>query len=177
MKIEQYFLMTDYALWQVILNSDSPPPTRSFNGVEKAYPPTTVEEKLVWKNELKARGVEAVRSPRKYRRHFSNSSMRTLMELAQKDLIRSMIEYPTKNPSSAFPSNLPRFSIPVMKALRIPLVSSLSPLLAQSSGCLPVHVVLMLRGHAFSSKMTSSVAIIAFHLILVKANGLCPFNT
>nr|GEZ26263.1 hypothetical protein [Tanacetum cinerariifolium] len=28
MKIEQYFLMTYYSLWEVILNGDSPPPTR-----------------------------------------------------------------------------------------------------------------------------------------------------
>nr|GEZ86701.1 ribonuclease H-like domain-containing protein [Tanacetum cinerariifolium] len=55
MRIEQYFLMTDYALWEVILNDDSPPPTRSVNGVETPYPPTTVEEKLARKNELKAR--------------------------------------------------------------------------------------------------------------------------
>nr|GEV64065.1 hypothetical protein [Tanacetum cinerariifolium] len=53
-RIEQYFLMTGYALWEVILNGDSPPPTRSVDGVEKAYPPTTAEEKLARKNELKA---------------------------------------------------------------------------------------------------------------------------
>nr|GFC04668.1 hypothetical protein [Tanacetum cinerariifolium] len=28
MIIEQYFLMTDYSLWEVILNGDSPVPTR-----------------------------------------------------------------------------------------------------------------------------------------------------
>nr|GEY06790.1 ribonuclease H-like domain-containing protein [Tanacetum cinerariifolium] len=28
MRIEQYILMTDYSLWEVILNGDSPPPTR-----------------------------------------------------------------------------------------------------------------------------------------------------
>nr|GEY36893.1 ribonuclease H-like domain-containing protein [Tanacetum cinerariifolium] len=28
MRIEQYFLMTDYSLWEVILNGDSPTPTR-----------------------------------------------------------------------------------------------------------------------------------------------------
>nr|GFB09038.1 ribonuclease H-like domain-containing protein [Tanacetum cinerariifolium] len=28
MRIEQYFLMTDYSLWKVILNGDSPTPTR-----------------------------------------------------------------------------------------------------------------------------------------------------
>ncbi|GKG46126.1 hypothetical protein Tco_0498572, partial [Tanacetum coccineum] len=55
MRIEQYFLMTDYALWEVILNSDSPPPTRSVEGVEQVISPTTTEEKLARKNELKAR--------------------------------------------------------------------------------------------------------------------------
>nr|GFA56734.1 hypothetical protein [Tanacetum cinerariifolium] len=29
MRIEQYFLMTDYSLWEVILNGDSPVPTRA----------------------------------------------------------------------------------------------------------------------------------------------------
>nr|GEV51495.1 hypothetical protein [Tanacetum cinerariifolium] len=48
--------MTDYALWEVILNGDSPPPTRYVKGVETPYPPTTLEEKLARKNELKARG-------------------------------------------------------------------------------------------------------------------------
>nr|GEV14295.1 hypothetical protein [Tanacetum cinerariifolium] len=33
MRIEQYFLMTDYSLWEVILNGDSPVPTRIVNGV------------------------------------------------------------------------------------------------------------------------------------------------
>ncbi|GKB61968.1 hypothetical protein Tco_0918154, partial [Tanacetum coccineum] len=56
MRIEQYFLMTDYALWEVIVNGDSPPPKRTVDGVEQTYPPTTAEEKLARKNELKARG-------------------------------------------------------------------------------------------------------------------------
>nr|GEV66510.1 hypothetical protein [Tanacetum cinerariifolium] len=55
MMIEQYFLMTDYALWEVILNGDSPLPTRSVEGVKTPYPPTTIKEKLAMKNELKAR--------------------------------------------------------------------------------------------------------------------------
>nr|GFA19328.1 hypothetical protein [Tanacetum cinerariifolium]GFA19345.1 hypothetical protein [Tanacetum cinerariifolium]GFA19366.1 hypothetical protein [Tanacetum cinerariifolium] len=50
--------MTDYALWEVILNGDSSPPTRSVDGVEKAYPPTTVEEKLARKNELKDKSTQ-----------------------------------------------------------------------------------------------------------------------
>ncbi|GJU72316.1 reverse transcriptase domain-containing protein [Tanacetum coccineum] len=55
MKIEQYFLMIDYALWEVIVNGDSPPPNRTIDGVEQTYPLTTAEEKLARKNELKAR--------------------------------------------------------------------------------------------------------------------------
>nr|GEY97503.1 putative ribonuclease H-like domain-containing protein [Tanacetum cinerariifolium] len=58
MRIEQYFLMRDYALWKVILNGDSPPPTSSVDGVETVYPPTTAKEKLARKNELKARAIE-----------------------------------------------------------------------------------------------------------------------
>ncbi|GJY88041.1 ribonuclease H-like domain-containing protein [Tanacetum coccineum] len=57
-KIEQYFLMTDYALWEVIVNGDSPPPKRTIDGVEQTYPPTTPDEKLARKNELKARDNE-----------------------------------------------------------------------------------------------------------------------
>ncbi|GJY69365.1 hypothetical protein Tco_0472347 [Tanacetum coccineum] len=43
MRIEQYFLMTNYALWEVILNGDSPLPTRTVDGVETSVPPTTAE--------------------------------------------------------------------------------------------------------------------------------------
>nr|GFA35981.1 hypothetical protein [Tanacetum cinerariifolium] len=50
MRIEQNFLMTDYSLWEVILNGDSPVPTRLVEGVAQ---PTTVEHKLARKNELK----------------------------------------------------------------------------------------------------------------------------
>ncbi|GJY82425.1 hypothetical protein Tco_0495801 [Tanacetum coccineum] len=58
MRIEQYFLMTDYALWEVIVNGYSPPPKRTVDGVEQTYPPTTAEEKLARKNELKAHSIE-----------------------------------------------------------------------------------------------------------------------
>nr|GFB21173.1 ribonuclease H-like domain-containing protein [Tanacetum cinerariifolium] len=123
MRIEQYFLMTDYALWEVILNGDSPPPTRSVNDVETPYPPTNVEEKLARKNELKARGTLLMALPNehqlKFNSHKTTKSLmeaikkrfggnkeskkvhkillkqqyETSMEQAQKDLIRSMIGY------------------------------------------------------------------------------------
>nr|GEX43864.1 hypothetical protein [Tanacetum cinerariifolium] len=55
MRIEQYFLMTGYSLWEVILNGDSPVPTCIVEGVVQPVAPTTIEQKLAKKNELKAR--------------------------------------------------------------------------------------------------------------------------
>nr|GFA58086.1 hypothetical protein [Tanacetum cinerariifolium] len=60
MRIEQYFLMTDYSLWEVIMNGDSPVPTRIVEGVAQPVAPTTVEQKLARKNELKARGLDQI---------------------------------------------------------------------------------------------------------------------
>nr|GEV14380.1 putative ribonuclease H-like domain-containing protein [Tanacetum cinerariifolium] len=57
MRTEQYFLMTDYSLWEVILNEDSHLPTRVVEGVLQPVAPTTAEQKLARKNELKARGT------------------------------------------------------------------------------------------------------------------------
>nr|GEY67912.1 hypothetical protein [Tanacetum cinerariifolium] len=51
MRIEQYFLMTDYSLWEVILNGDSPVPTRIVEGVAQPVAPTIVEQKLARKND------------------------------------------------------------------------------------------------------------------------------
>nr|GEU79523.1 hypothetical protein [Tanacetum cinerariifolium] len=45
--------MTDYSLWEVILNGDSPVPTRIVEGVVQPVAPTTAEQKLARKNELK----------------------------------------------------------------------------------------------------------------------------
>nr|GEY73142.1 putative ribonuclease H-like domain-containing protein [Tanacetum cinerariifolium] len=44
MRIEQYFLMTDYSLWEVILNGDSLFPTRIVEGVLQPVAPTTAEQ-------------------------------------------------------------------------------------------------------------------------------------
>nr|GEY33723.1 hypothetical protein [Tanacetum cinerariifolium] len=57
MRIEQYFLMTDYSLWEVIVNGDSPIPTKIIYGVVQLVAPTTIEQRLARKNELKARGT------------------------------------------------------------------------------------------------------------------------
>nr|GEX37173.1 hypothetical protein [Tanacetum cinerariifolium] len=59
MRIEQYFLMIVYSLWEVILNGDSPVPTCIVEGVVQPIAPTTAEQKLARKNELKAHGLSS----------------------------------------------------------------------------------------------------------------------
>nr|GEV61580.1 DNA-directed DNA polymerase [Tanacetum cinerariifolium] len=86
-RIEQYFLMTDYSLWEVILNGDSPFPTRIVEGVAQPVAPTTVEQKLARKNELKARGTLLMALPDKYQLKFnSHKDAKTLMEAIEKHI-------------------------------------------------------------------------------------------
>nr|GFC75161.1 ribonuclease H-like domain-containing protein [Tanacetum cinerariifolium] len=85
MRIEQYFLMTDYSLWEVILNDDSLVPTRIVEGVAQLVSPTTVEQKLARKNELKARGTLLMTLPNKHQLKFnSHKDAKTLMEAIEK---------------------------------------------------------------------------------------------
>nr|GEX07658.1 hypothetical protein [Tanacetum cinerariifolium] len=85
MRIEQYFLMTDYSLSEVILNGDSPAPTRVVDGVLQPVAPTTTEQRLARKNELKARGTLLMALPDKYQLKFnSHKDAKTLMEAIEK---------------------------------------------------------------------------------------------
>ncbi|GKA69487.1 hypothetical protein Tco_0775551 [Tanacetum coccineum] len=85
MRIEQYFLMTDYALWEEILNGDSPLLTRTIDGVETTIPPTIAEQKLARKNELKARGTLLIALPNEYQLKFNTyKSAKSLMEAIEK---------------------------------------------------------------------------------------------
>nr|GEX26379.1 hypothetical protein [Tanacetum cinerariifolium] len=85
MRIEQYFLMIDYSLWEVILNGDSPTPTRVVNGVIQAIAPTTAEQRLAKKNELKARVTLLMALPDKHQLKFNtHKDAKSLMEAIAK---------------------------------------------------------------------------------------------
>nr|GEZ06758.1 hypothetical protein [Tanacetum cinerariifolium] len=85
MRIEQYFLMTDYSLWEVILNGDSPAPTRVIEGVVQPVAPTTVEQRLARKNELKAHGTLLMALPDKHQLKFNiHKDAKTLIEAIEK---------------------------------------------------------------------------------------------
>nr|GEZ53727.1 ribonuclease H-like domain-containing protein [Tanacetum cinerariifolium] len=89
-RIEQYFLMTNYSLWEVILNGDSPVPTRLVEGVAQPVAPTTVEQKLARKNELKARRTLLMALPDKHQLKFnSHKDAKSLMEAIEKKVKHS----------------------------------------------------------------------------------------
>nr|GEU28847.1 hypothetical protein [Tanacetum cinerariifolium] len=84
-RIEQYFFMTDYSLWEVILNGDSPIPTRVIDGVTQHVAPTTAEQRLARKNELKDRGTLLMALPDKHQFKFNiHKDAKTLMEAIEK---------------------------------------------------------------------------------------------
>nr|GFD34069.1 hypothetical protein [Tanacetum cinerariifolium] len=63
--------MIDYSLWEVILNGDSPPPTRIVDGVVQIVAPTIAEQWLAKKNELKASETLLMALPDKHQLKFN----------------------------------------------------------------------------------------------------------
>nr|GEZ08776.1 hypothetical protein [Tanacetum cinerariifolium] len=85
MMIEQYFLMTDYSLWEVIVNGDSPAPTVVIDGVVKPVTILFADQKLIRRNELKARGTLLMALPDKHQLKFhSHKDTKTLMKAIEK---------------------------------------------------------------------------------------------
>nr|GEV41259.1 ribonuclease H-like domain-containing protein [Tanacetum cinerariifolium] len=85
MRIKQYFLMTDYSLWEVILNGDFPTLTRVVDGVVQVVAPTTVEQRLAKNNELKARGTLLMALPDKHQLKFNiHKDAKSLIEAIEK---------------------------------------------------------------------------------------------
>nr|GEX36383.1 putative ribonuclease H-like domain-containing protein [Tanacetum cinerariifolium] len=119
MRIEQYFLMTDYSLWEVIMNRHFPVPTCIVEGVSQPVAPTTAEQRLARKNELKARGTLLMALPDKHQLKFnSHKDAKTLMEAiekrfggntetkkVQKTILKQQFENFTGSSSEAFVSS------------------------------------------------------------------------
>ncbi|GJZ70105.1 putative ribonuclease H-like domain-containing protein [Tanacetum coccineum] len=84
MRIEQYFLMTDYSLWEVIKNGNKVL-KKTVRETEQEYEPTTAEEKQDRRNEMKARGTLLMALPNKDQLKFhSFKDAKLLMEAIEK---------------------------------------------------------------------------------------------
>ncbi|GKE32526.1 ribonuclease H-like domain-containing protein [Tanacetum coccineum] len=57
MRMEQYLQCIDYTLWEIIENGNAPIVTKTIDGKETVIPPTSVEEKVQRRAELKARST------------------------------------------------------------------------------------------------------------------------
>nr|GEU65319.1 hypothetical protein [Tanacetum cinerariifolium] len=87
MRIEQYFLMTDYTLWDVIINGDSPAPTVVIEGAVRQVTILSADQKLARRNELKASGTLLMALPDKHQLKFnSHKDAKTLMQAIEKRL-------------------------------------------------------------------------------------------
>nr|GEU69978.1 hypothetical protein [Tanacetum cinerariifolium] len=85
MKIKQYFLMTDYSLWEVIINGYSPAPTVVVDGVVQPVTILSADQKLGRRNEFKARGTLLMALPDKHQLKFNSpKNAKTLMEAIEK---------------------------------------------------------------------------------------------
>nr|GEZ07457.1 hypothetical protein [Tanacetum cinerariifolium] len=84
LRIEQYFLMTDYSFWKVIKNGDKVL-TKLVWSSKQTYQPTTAEEKQDRRNEIKARGTMLMALPNKDQLKFhSYQDAKLLMEAFEK---------------------------------------------------------------------------------------------
>nr|GEU97766.1 ribonuclease H-like domain-containing protein [Tanacetum cinerariifolium] len=77
--------MTDYSLWEVIINEDSPAPTIVVDGVVQPVTIMSADQKLARRNELKAYGTLLMALPDKHQLKFnSHKDAKTLMEAIEK---------------------------------------------------------------------------------------------
>nr|GEV41059.1 hypothetical protein [Tanacetum cinerariifolium] len=84
MRIEQYILMTDYSICEVIKNGNKVQ-KRTVGTFEQIYEPTYIEEKLNRKNEMKARGTLLMAHPNKDQlKLHSYKDAKLLMEAIEK---------------------------------------------------------------------------------------------
>nr|GFA31975.1 hypothetical protein [Tanacetum cinerariifolium] len=84
MRIEQYFLMTDYSLWKVIKNGNKVL-KKLVGSSEQTYEPTTAEEKQDKRNDMKARETLLMALPNTDQLKFhSYQDGKLLMEAIEK---------------------------------------------------------------------------------------------
>nr|GEW17451.1 hypothetical protein [Tanacetum cinerariifolium] len=109
MRIEQYFLMTYYSMWEVIIIGDSPAPTVVIDGAVRPVTILSADQKLARRNELKARDVNLkfLRSlPSELKTHtLIKRNKADLEEHSLDDLFNSLRIYKVEVKHSSTPGN------------------------------------------------------------------------
>ncbi|GJV24416.1 hypothetical protein Tco_1377111 [Tanacetum coccineum] len=76
--------MTDYSLWEVILNGNKVL-KRTVEETEQGYEPTTGEEKHDRRNKMKARGTLLMHYPNKEQNHMNDEGLNRQRRNSSKD--------------------------------------------------------------------------------------------
>nr|GEY92412.1 hypothetical protein [Tanacetum cinerariifolium]GEZ04063.1 hypothetical protein [Tanacetum cinerariifolium] len=122
MRIEQYFLMTDYSLWEVLFNGDSPAPTRVVDGVLQPVAPTTAEQRN--KTDLEEQSLDDLFNSLKiYKAEVKSSSSASTSTQNIAFVSSSNTDSTTESVSAAasvfaVSAKLPVFSLPNVDSLR-----------------------------------------------------------
>ncbi|GKA71694.1 hypothetical protein Tco_0777833 [Tanacetum coccineum] len=82
----------NYALWEVIVNGDSPPLKRTIDGAEQTYHPITTEEKLARNNELKEETLMEAIEKRFRGNKESKKTQKTLLKKQYENFNGSSLE-------------------------------------------------------------------------------------
>ncbi|GKF63014.1 hypothetical protein Tco_0183068, partial [Tanacetum coccineum] len=85
MRMEQCIQMIDYSLWEVIENGNVPPVTKVVEGVETTIAPSTAEEKVQRRLELKARSTLLMGIPNVHQLKFNSiKNAKSLLQAVEK---------------------------------------------------------------------------------------------
>nr|GEZ27720.1 ribonuclease H-like domain-containing protein [Tanacetum cinerariifolium] len=89
MRIEQYLQCIDYSLWKIIENGNASIVTKIIDGKETVIPPTTIEEKVQRRVELKARSTLLMALPNEHQLNFNSyKNAKSLMQAIENKITK-----------------------------------------------------------------------------------------
>ncbi|GJU08365.1 hypothetical protein Tco_1124795 [Tanacetum coccineum] len=81
MRMEQYLQCIDYTPWEIVENGNAPIVTKIVDGKEIVIPPTSVEEKVQRRSELKAKSTLLMALPNEHQLKLNSyKDAKTLMQ-------------------------------------------------------------------------------------------------
>ncbi|GJZ48526.1 hypothetical protein Tco_0602358 [Tanacetum coccineum] len=87
MRMEQYLQCIDYTPWEIVENGNAPIVTKIVDGKEIVIPPTSVEEKVQRRSELKARSTLLMALPNEHQLKFNSyKDAKTLIQAIENKL-------------------------------------------------------------------------------------------
>nr|GEW02542.1 hypothetical protein [Tanacetum cinerariifolium] len=152
MRKEQYFLMTDYSLWEVILNGDSLIPTRVIDGVVQPVASTTINNPVMRKYCFMMEAIEKQFGGNKETKKASEAYQPT----GNFGAVTSVFAASTKVPVSALP-NMDTLNADDLEEMdlkwQMAMLTSKEGILQGSAGHLRTPGIQILKGGMFQWRL------------------------